>query len=277
MESLADFGPYFDANRSGWNLRTDVHRESAFYDVESWKRGRESLTPIELAEMGDVSGKELLHLQCHFGQDTLSWARRGARVTGVDLSDRSIACARSLADETGLDASFVCSNVFDLESALPRPGAFDIVFTSYGVLGWLPTLEPWARVVEHFLKPGGFFYIAEFHPVVWMLDDDMNAISYAYHNVGVIETKQRGTYANREAPIEFVEYGWNHGLGEVVSSLTRVGLHVDFLNEYPYSPFPNFPNSVRGEDGNYRIRGKEGLLPMVYSLRATKKSATPGA
>lgn len=272
---MNDHDRYFEANRHGWNLRTAVHKKSAFYNVDAWKAGAESLTPIELGEVGDVDGKRLLHLQCHFGQDTLSWARKGARVTGVDLSDAAIDVARALAKETNLNerADFVCCNVYDLTQHLSEhEHAFDIVFTSYGTIGWLPDLRPWARVIAHYLKAGGFFYIAEFHPVMWMMDDDMSRFAYPYHNAGVIETEQRGTYTDRDAPIEYVEYGWNHTLGDVVNALVAVGLRIDFLNEYAYSPYPSFRNSVRGADGNYRIQGLEGIVPMVYSLRATRRA-----
>ncbi len=167
---------YFEANRQIWNLRTEVHKTSAFYDVEGWKKGKTSLNDIELREVGDVTGKKLLHLQCHFGQDTLSWARLGARVTGCDLSDNAIAYARQLAREAGLKARFVRCNVYDLSRYLG--GKYDIVFASYGVVGWLPDLEPWAAVIARFVKKGGFFYLAEFHPVVWMLDEKMEFIKF---------------------------------------------------------------------------------------------------
>lgn len=260
---------YFEANRQGWNLRTEVHKTSAFYDVEGWKAGRTSLTPIELREVGPVNGKKLLHLQCHFGQDTLSWARMGARVTGCDLSDNSVAYARELARESGLKARFVCCNVYDLPQHLK--GKFDILFASYGVVGWLPDLEPWAAVIAHFLKKGGFFYLAEFHPVVWMLDEKMEFIKYAYHNAGVIKSEQVGTYADRYAGIEYEEYGWNHSLSEVINSLLRQGLQLEFLHEYPYSPYDCFDKTVRGADGNYRIQGLEDKIPMVYSLKVVKR------
>jgi SAM-dependent methyltransferase len=260
---------YFEANRQGWNKRAEVHKTSDFYDVEGWKNGKTSLTPIELRELGDVAGKKLLHLQCHFGQDTLSWARLGAEVTGCDLSDRSIDYARELAAEAGLSARFVCCNVYDLRRHLDD--RFDIVFTSYGTIGWLPDLQPWAEVVSHFLRPGGTFYIADFHPVVWMFNDEMTAFQYPYHNSGVIETESTGTYADRYAGIEYKEYGWNHSLGEITNALVRNGLRIEFLNEYPYSPYNCFNNMVEGEDGFYRIRGLENIIPMVYSIRAVKE------
>lgn len=259
---------YFEANREGWNLRTEVHKHSAFYGVESWKKGGVSLTEIELREVGDVQGKSLLHLQCHFGQDTLSWARLGAEVTGCDLSDRAIDYARELSAELGLPARFVCCNVYDLPQHLS--GQFDVVFASFGVVGWLPDLKPWAKVVSHFLKPGGVFYLAEFHPVVWMMDEQFTHLKYPYHNAGVIETEQTGSYAERYAEIQYKEYGWNHSLSEVVNCLIDNGLRLEFLNEYPYSPHDCFDNTVRGDDGNFRIRGLENVIPMVYSIRAVK-------
>ena len=260
---------YFEANRQCWNLRTEVHKTSDFYDVEGWKQGRTSLTGIELREVGPVAGKKLLHLQCHFGQDTLSWARMGARVTGCDLSDKAIALARQLTRECNLKGRFVCCNVYDLPQHLK--GKFDVVFTSFGVVGWLPDLDRWAAVIARFLKKGGIFYLAEFHPVVWMLDEGMEFIKYAYHNAGVIQTDQVGTYADRYAGIEYTEYGWNHSLSEVINSLLRHGLQLEFLNEYPYSPFDCFDKTVKGADGNYRIQGLEDKIPMVYTLKAVKR------
>src|SRR3954464_11903705 len=152
---------YIQSNRKLWNDWTGIHAQSEFYDVESFKEGKFRLHPIEKEELGDVRGKTLLHLQCHFGLDTLSWANLGAIVTGADFSDKAIDLARELSRETGLPATFICSNIYDLPAALE--GQFDIVFTSHGVLGWLPDMPNWGKVVAHFLKPGGTFYVAEVH------------------------------------------------------------------------------------------------------------------
>ncbi len=268
QEKMTNHHQYFEANRNAWNLRTDIHLNSEFYNVEAWKNGGTSLNSIEINEMGDVSGKKLLHLQCHFGQDTLSWARLGADVTGCDLSDKAVEYARQLAKEMNLPAQFVCCNLYDLPKHLE--GTFDIVFTSYGTVGWLPDLKPWAEVINHFLKPGGFFYIADFHPVMWMFDEKMEYFKYPYHNSGVIETEQVGTYADRYASIEYKEFGWNHSLSELINNLAGQGLHIEFLNEHPYSPYNCFDKMVKGDDGNFRIQGLEGIIPMVYSIKATK-------
>ena len=166
---MSNFQEYFKANQELWNQRTRIHKDSDFYNLSSFKKGENALTSIELAELGDVIGKTILHLQCHFGMDSLSWSRMGAEVTGVDLSDEAIKEANKLNDELGLNATFICSNVYDLKEHLDKK--FDIVFTSYGTIGWLPDLDKWAAIISHFLKEGGIFYIADFHLVVLMFDD----------------------------------------------------------------------------------------------------------
>ena len=267
---MQQYQNYFEANKELWNKRTTVHKDSSFYDVPSFMQGKNSLTPIELNELGDVSGKKILHLQCHFGMDSLSLARMGAEVTGVDLSDEAIAEARHLNEQLGLNARFICCNVYDLPKHLVEK--FDIVFNTYGVVGWLPDLESWAQMISRYLKPGGYFYLAEFHPVIWMFDDDFTHIKYYYQNRELIETDSTGTYTDRDAPIAAKEYSWNHSLSEVINSLIAAGLELEFLNEYSYSPYPCFNKVVQGADGNWRIRGLEDKIPMVYSVKAVKKA-----
>lgn len=259
---------FFEANRRTWNLRTAAHLASNFYDVENWKKHRNSLNPTEIEEVGEVAGKSLLHLQCHFGQDTLSWAHRGALATGCDLSDAAIDAARRLAADTELSARFVCCNVYDLPQHLDE--RFDIVFTSYGTIGWLPDLQPWARVVSHFLKPGGMFYMVDFHPVFWMLDDKGEGLGYSYFNSGAIATDNTGTYADRQAPIAYRDYGWNHSMSDLINSLIGAGLRLTFLREFPYSWYPIVPRPVKDERGRYQIGGLEGVMPLMYSLKAEK-------
>ncbi len=260
---------YFNANKDLWNQRAKVHRDSEFYNLSGFRAGETALTPIEISEVGDVKGKSMLHLQCHFGMDSLDWARRGAIVTGVDISDAAIEEAQQLNRELGLNASFVCCNVLD--TAAHVKGEFDIVFTSYGTIGWLPDLEPWARMIHEKLKPGGMFYLAEFHPVVWMFDDDFTHIKYAYENREVIITENQGTYTDRNAEITGKEYSWNHSISEVLNALIGAGLRLELFNEHMYSPYPCFRNMAETEKGKWHIKGIEGKLPMVYSLRAIKK------
>lgn len=267
-----DSSRYFAANRELWNRRVAVHRDSSLYGVEAWKRGDDSLNWIELDLLGDVRGKDLLHLQCHFGQDTLSLARRGARVTGVDFSNDAIELARALATELALPAEFVEANVYDLASSdSPLRGrAFDLVFSSYGVIGWLPDLEPWARIIASSLRPGGRFVFVEFHPIVWMFDDAFTRFQYSYFRRDVIETESQGSYAAPDAPIGGKEYGWNHSLAEVISALLDAGLTLERFQEHDDSPYSCFPGMVERAPGRFRIEKLDGIAPLVYSLVATR-------
>lgn len=266
---MNDYLKLYEANKNLWNQRTMVHKDSDFYDLAGFKAENTSLTPIESEELGDVNGKSLLHLQCHFGMDTLSLSRLGARCTGIDLSDEAINLAREINTELRLDAEFICCNVYDVPVHVSE--IFDIVFTSYGVIGWLPDLDQWAKVIAERLKPGGRFYMAEFHPVIWMFDEEFTHIKYYYDNRELIVTENLGTYTDRNADIKGKEYSWNHSISEVVNALIRNGLEIRFLNEFMYSPFPCFNNLVETEKGKWQIRGMEGKLPMVYSIMCEKR------
>ena len=274
---------FFSANKELWNKRTAVHKNSDFYDVAGFKSGKNVLTSIELNELGDVNGKKMLHLQCHFGLDSLNWARLGADVTGIDLSDEAIKEAKKINDEVGLNAKFICCNIYDLypqntgfSKVLPiggdseGAGAFDIIFTSYGVIGWLPDLDKWAEIISYYLKPGGIFYMAEFHPVIWMFDDDFKEIKYCYEKRDVIETNSQGTYTDKQADIQAKEYNWNHSISEVLNALINHNIQIDLFNEHMYSPYPCFNNIVQNKEGNWWIKGMEDKIPMVYSVRAVK-------
>lgn len=261
---------YFKTNKILWNERVAVHEASKFYNVEGFKAGETSLKGVELAEVGEVKGKKLLHLQCHFGMDTLSWARLGAEATGVDFSDNAIELARQLSDELNIPARFVCANIYDLPQHLHEKAAFDIVFTSYGTIGWLPDLDKWAAVVAHFLKPGGIFYIVDFHPVMWMFNGSFTHVSYSYFNEGVIAEQVQGTYADRNALLEHTEYGWNHSLGEIINALLNQGLQLQFLNEFPFSPFNILQDMKQDKDGNWHLRRQNDRIPLLFSIKATK-------
>lgn len=261
-----EYNQFFEANRLLWNQRTAIHKDSSFYNREGFIKGETVLTPIELNELENVTGKKMLHLQCHFGMDSLNWARLGANVTGVDLSDEAIKEAKQLNDELNLNAKFICSNVYDLKLKLDEQ--FDIVFTSYGTIGWLPDLDKWAAIVTHFLKPGGTFYIADFHPVLWMFDDEFTHIKYAYDNQEVIITENKGTYTDKNADIKSKEYSWNHSISEIINALIKKGLSIQHFNEFMYSPYPCFNNTVEFEKGKWHIKGLEGKIPMVYSIKA---------
>lgn len=263
---------YFEENKQSWNKRTAIHKDSAFYDLASFKKGASSLNKIELDGLGAVAGKTILHLQCHFGMDTMSWEREGAIVTGVDLSDEAIKLANDIKTELNLNATFICCNVYDLKHHLDKK--FDIVFTSYGTIGWLPDLDKWAEIIAHFLKPGGTFYIVDFHPVLWMMDEKFEHIKYNYFNKDVITEAVAGTYSDRNAAIKSIEHGWNHPFSEIFNALIKQELTVQQFNEYPFSPYPCFSNLEKGPDGMWRIKGMEEKMPMLYAIKALKQSLT---
>lgn len=265
---------YINANRALWDELARINYRSDFYKVDAFKAGLNKLRPYEMEEIGKVEGKELLHLQCHFGLDTLCWARLGARVTGADFSAAAIEQARALAAEAGLEARFVCSDVYELPDQLN--GTFDIVYTSRGVLGWLPDLEGWARVAARFVRPGGFFYITEIHPVAQVFDDDDGVtelrLRYPYFShADPIVSATQGSYADRNATVaQGVEYSWNHGLGEIVTALASAGLGIDFLHEFSFCEWP-LSFLLPAADGTYRLRPEQdGRLPLFFSLKATK-------
>jgi len=266
---MNQYSHYFEVNKQAWNVRTGIHKDSSFYDLEGFKNGLSSLKQIELQELGSVRNKTLLHLQCHFGMDTISWSRLGAEATGIDFSEDAIELATELNEELGCNAKFVCANVYDLKAHLRA--VYDIVFTSYGVIGWLPDLDEWAAIISNYVKPGGTFYMVEFHPIVWMMDDNFSYIKYNYFNTSVIEEEITGTYADRNAPVKLSEYGWNHPFSEIINALLTHGFTLEFLHEFPYSPFNCFNNLEQGDDGNWRIKNMNEKIPMVYSMKATKK------
>jgi SAM-dependent methyltransferase len=219
--------------------------------------------------LGDIRGKSILHLQCHFGQDTLSLGRLGANVTGVDLSDKAITRAKELAKQTNIDAEFICCDVYDLPQHLDKK--FDIVFTSYGTIGWLPDLNRWAEIIAQFLKPQGKFVFVEFHPVVWMFDDNFEKIGYNYFNAGAIQETESGTYADRDAPITQSYIMWNHGTGEVINSLISNGLELNSFDEFDYSPYNCFKATEEFAPKKFRIKHLENKIPMVFALVATRR------
>ena len=259
---------YLEINRQSWNNRTDAHLKSEFYDLQNFIQGKSSLNSIELELLGDLSGKSVLHLQCHFGQDSISLARLGAEVTGVDLSDKAIANAKKLTEQTKSNADFICCDIYELPKYLDRE--FDIVFASYGTIGWLPDLDKWAKVISKFLKPKGQFIFAEFHPVVWMFDDNFQNISYRYFNSGAIVESENGTYADKNADISQEYVMWNHGLSEVLNSLIKNGLSINSFQEYDYSPYDCFDHTLEFEPKKYRIKHLDNKIPMVFSLAASK-------
>jgi SAM-dependent methyltransferase len=275
-DETRDHAASFAANEALWNAWTAVHASGDFYDLEGFKAGGVRIRPYEIELLGDVRGKTLLHLQCHFGIDTLSWARLGAQVTGADLSPDAIELAQRLALELGFpEARFVRSNLYDLPAALD--GTFDIVYTSRGVLGWLPDIRAWAHVVAHFLAPGGRFFITEAHPVIQAFENEGVAagelrLVYPYwEHREPLTFAVHGSYADPDADVgDLTEHGWDHGLGEIVTALIDAGLRIEKLIEHP---FLDWKVDFLVEDGAGKWRlppGTAGELPLMFSLLAKK-------
>jgi ubiquinone/menaquinone biosynthesis C-methylase UbiE len=259
---------YAILNRKWWNEVTSIHARSKYYDLTQFKRGKSSLEQIELKEVGKVSGKSLLHLMCHFGMDTLSFAREGANVTGVDISDQSIRLAKRLSREISVPATFIRSDIYDLPNILNKK--FDIIYTSYGVLCWLSSIKKWAKLIDHFLVEGGMFYIVELHPFTNILSFDFK-MTYKYFQKGPFVDDSPGTYADWNAPIKGDTYLWNYTLSDVINALIGVGLKIQFVHEFPYTLYDQFPGLMEKNDkGQYVLKDKTVEIPLLFSLKAIK-------
>lgn len=265
-----DYSFYFEANKQLWNERTKIHVRSEFYDVSSFKQGKSSLNKIELQEFGSIQNKNIVHLQCHFGMDSLSLQELGAHVTGVDLSSEAIIQAKQLAKERQLNTQFVEHEVYGVSKVLKQQ--FDIVFTSYGVLGWLPSMQLWAKEVAELLLPGGALHLVEFHPFLYALNESENALKYNYFyeespEETVVEYSYDGSGEKHEPKKEF---WWCHSLSDVISSLLAAGLQLEFIREHDYSPYPLGPNYSLRAPGEYTRKELTTSFPYLFSLKATK-------
>jgi len=273
MSSVIDSAT--EANRRNWDERVAVHcaDRTGFYRVAKFRRGGDTLGPIESAEIGDVAGKRLLHLQCHFGLDTLSLARRGAVVTGVDFSPAAIAAARELAAEIGLAARFVECNVYDARAAIAE--RFDIVYVTWGTIGWLNDIRRWTAIVAEFLAPGGFLYLADHHPFPMMLQPDGERLFLHYPwrsapDDPIVEDSPI-TYTGDPTTLTHTRaYSWNHALSDIIGGLLDHGLRVDFLHEHETVPWQIFPCAIEVGDGMYGLPEGYPRIPLSFSLKASK-------
>ncbi len=258
-----------DVNRAFWDERVPIHAASEFYDVDGFLAGASTLRPFEPGEIGDVRGLSLVHLQCHFGLDTLSWARLGARVTGLDFSAPAMAFAAELTERAGLEAEWVCSDVMRAGEALGGR-RFDVVYTGLGALNWLDDIERWADVVRSLLAPGGRLHLVEFHPVTEIFGDDTLGVEQGYFHEGPREwPDEGGSYAELEAPTQHnTTQEWAHPLGEVLTAIAARDLRIEFLHEHDFTLFPRWPMLRREAGGIYRMPPELPSLPLMYSLVA---------
>ncbi len=267
-----------ETTRASWNERVSHHVDdtSGLYDLSSFLRGEDTLSPIDDAELGDVSGLKIAHLQCHFGMDTLSLARRGAEVSGLDYSSAAIAKAKELAAETDLEATFVCADVYDGLDHLPGD-AFDMVFVTCGTICWLPDLEPWAKVVAALLKPGGRLYLCDLHPAMAQLEEEDGKLVVTYPlgglgAEGALEFHDEVSYAGDGTPLKNTKtFEWIHSLSHILNSLIGAGLSIDYLNEHDIIHWPVFPSMQSGPDGMFRLPDGAKGPPAAFSLMAKKQ------
>lgn len=258
-------------NRALWDERVPLHVASSFYDVEGFLADgtASNLQPFEIDEVGEVRGRTLVHPQCHIGKDTLSWARRGATVTGVDFSGPAVEAARELARRAGLPAEFVEADVYDAVDAVGGR-TFDVVYTGFGAITWLPDIERWAQVMARLAAPGGLFYLAEFHPLHGIFGDHALTVEHPYFDEGPLVCGEPGSYADlTAATTNNVSVEWNHPLGAVVSAVVGAGFTVEALREYDYTLYPRWPFLERHGDA-YRLPAGVPSLPLMYTLRARR-------
>lgn len=257
-------------NRALWDELTPVHVRS--YGVDRFLADERWLPVRILEEVGDVHGRSLLHLQCHFGLDSLAWVREGAEVTGVDFSPAAIEAAREIAEQASLPAQFVCSDVYDLPRNLADQ--YDIVFTSIGVLCWLSDLDEWARIIARFLKPGGFFYIMEGHPLLTTFDERGKytfALSYFHNEAPYLWDEEGPDYMDGDYLTSTPSYEWQWSVSDIINAVLGAGLRLDFFHEFSALEDPVYPEMVRQEDGLYAFPDMPVRLPMIFSLKAHKE------
>ncbi len=259
---------YIKRNRDWWNAATSIHVKSKLYNLASFKKGKTSLQKIEISELKNVKGKTLLHLMCHFGLDSISWARIGAKVTGVDFSANAINTARKISEENNIAASFICSDIYNLPKVLHKK--YDIIFMSYGVLLWLPNLKKWAGVINKFLKKGGTFYIVELHPFTNILSYDFK-IFYDYFDRGPYADDSSGTYTNWNSKIKGVTHQWDYTISDVINVLIEEKLKIEFVHEFPFTMYEQFPGLMKkNKNGQYVFKNKNIQIPLLFSLKAKK-------
>ncbi|WP_457939341.1 class I SAM-dependent methyltransferase [Mesorhizobium sp. 10J20-29] len=268
---------WLTANRANWDERVEYHLEAPSYSLQELREGSGKLHPIEARELGNVQGKRILHLQCHFGRDTLALAQQGAEVVGLDFSPAAVQAARKLALDLNLStrAHFVEANVYEAPSALEGRALFDIVFVTWGSLCWLPDVQKWADVVTHFLKPGGYLYLADAHPAAMVLEDvepngrRLPALHLPYFATGPHVEFDPTDYANPDARLQnAVTHEWMHSLSSILTSITQAGLRLEWFHEHPEIPWRMFAGLVPLPGGLYGWPNKQ-WVPLSFSLKAS--------
>ncbi|WP_281616409.1 class I SAM-dependent methyltransferase [Flammeovirga sp. SubArs3] len=264
-----NFQEEFEANRLQWNARVESHVASKMYDVPGFISGDTSLKKVELTELKNLEGKKVLHLQCHFGLDSLSMARVGADVTALDISDTAIEKAEELNQQLGLNTKFITANLYDIKKHLPAEEQFDLVFVSYGAICWLPDLTAWADIIASYLKKGGEFYMVEMHPYIYTLDWDRFTPEYHYYNKGVYKETVTSSYAD-DTPMELTEYFWVHSVDEIINSLMKKGLSMTKFREHDYQTYNCFDNMIERAKDEFVFKDVKVNIPYLLEVKFQK-------
>lgn len=259
------------ANQVFWDEVAPVHYKA--YDLEKLRKGEWHFDEIQKRELPNLKGKSVLHLMCHIGADSLSMVTEGAKVTGIDISEQSLKWARQLSIETGLEAKFIQSNIYDLKDNLDEQ--FDVVYTSQGVIIWLKDIDEWGKIVAHYLKPGGTFYIMDTHPIVMGSEYDNNKcfkVSYDYfgRKKALHWDEEWPDYADENYIPKNSSYEWNWPLSDIVNALIKAGLQINFLNEYPQLFYKGYPGMQKAKDGWWYLPELEEQFPLIFTIGATK-------
>lgn len=266
---------YSKTNQEHWDAAATIHENSpkGYYDIEGFKNGGLSLKRTHIDELGDVRGKKILHLLCHIGLDTLSLAKLGAKVVGVDISPKSIEIAKKLASESNLSATFICSNVYEVTKLLDDK--FDIVFASHGVICWLEDIKEFMRIAEGYLKPKGYFYMMDGHPISMIMTNELDgkdlkvARPYYRYSNEPIHCEPSEDYANKEVLVDAPTYEWQHSLSDIINAVCSSNMRLEYLHEFPFCDDNYYINMEKDSEGWWRFKSGD-MIPLMFSLKATK-------
>lgn len=259
---------YLEKNKSAWEKKVEFDVQSEYYNVQGFLAGENILDQLEVDGLGEIKNKNILHLQCYFGLEALTLARMGAKVTGLDFCSNAISKAKELKTKTGLNAQFICADVYEASKVIDSQ--FDMIFSSYGSICWLPDLNGWIDNIFTLLKPGGSFFLVDFHPLLISFNLLRNkTVKFSYfNNEDPLKLNRTGTYADINAKVRTTEYNWNHSLSEIITTFTRKGMQIEKFNEYPFIPLDAFPNLIREIDGYNHV--ENDLYPILFSLKVKR-------
>lgn len=271
---------YYNKNIKHWDEKAKLHasKSSSTYNIESFLKGSSTLLPIEKRFFQNVKDKKILHAQCHIGFDTISLARLGAQVTGVDFSSDSIREAEKFADHLQISVEFIQTNILDLATTKLKPNSFDFIYASYGVLCWIDDLARWTRSLANFLKPGGTFLLIDDHPYVNTVEFEQNKYEIKanyFRNEIPFEYVNESSYTGQKLQENKIAYEWNHSIDEILSSFLKANLILSSFYEYDFTFWQRFTFLKQSLEGYYykdpsNKEQPDVSIPLMFSLTAIK-------